>query len=111
MFHVFMNLVCTLACLVLTELQGFAVTPDVAMLGTEVTVLVAALHVSLTLHAFGTFMTMVFRMCWRHGLRKGSSTGDSKQPSEQGVFGFHGVAPLELSCVPTPDGWCVEISG
>lgn len=96
MFHIFVDVVRTLACLVLTELQGFAVTPDVAMLGTEFTVRLAALH------AFRTFMIMVFRMWRRHGLRKGSSTGDCKQRSEQGVFGFHGVAPLELSCVPTP---------
>jgi hypothetical protein len=92
-----MNLVRTLARLVFAVPQGFAITLDVAVLSAQFTVLLAALHVSLMLHTLGTFMIMVFRMWRRHGLRKGSSTGECKQRGKQGVFVFHGVAPLELS--------------
>ena len=81
MFHIFVDVVRTLACLVLTELQGFAVTPDVAMLGTEFTVRLAALH------AFGTFMTMVFRRGGRQGRRKGRRNGEGKKRREKGGGG------------------------
>ncbi|MCO5413853.1 hypothetical protein [Ralstonia mojiangensis] len=92
-----MNLVRMLARLVFAVHQGFAITLDVAVLSAQFTVLLAALHVSLMLHTLRTFVIMVFRMWRRHGLRKGSSTGECKQRGKQGVFVFHGVAPLELS--------------
>ncbi|MCT7298617.1 hypothetical protein N5J06_12325 [Ralstonia sp. CHL-2022] len=92
-----MNLVRTLVRLVFAVPQGFAITLDVAVLSAQFTVLLAALHVSLMLHTLRTFMIMVFRMWRRHGLRKGCSTGECKQRGKQGVFVFHGVAPLELS--------------
>jgi hypothetical protein len=95
--HLFMNLVRTLARLVFAVPQGFAITLDVAVLSAQFTVFLAALHVSLMLHTLRTFMIMVFWMWRRHGLRKGSSTGECEQRGKQGVFVFHGVAPLELS--------------
>lgn len=45
------------ACLRATELQGFAVASNIAMLDTQFTVRLVALH------AFGTFATVVFRTC------------------------------------------------
>jgi membrane protein implicated in regulation of membrane protease activity len=105
MFHVFMDFMCALACLVFAVPQGFTVTLDVAVLGTEFTVLFVTLHVSLALHALGTFVVVIavviFGMRRRHGLRKRNGTGQRKQRRKQGVFLLHGVAPLELSCMPT----------
>ncbi|KJJ95687.1 hypothetical protein UB44_21770 [Burkholderiaceae bacterium 26] len=97
MLHLFVNVVCMLARLVLAVPQGFAVTFDIAMLGAEFTVLLVALRVPLMLYALGTFMVRVFRTWRGHGLRQGSSTGNGQHRGKQGVFGFHGVAPLELS--------------
>ncbi|WP_316882689.1 hypothetical protein [Ralstonia flatus] len=97
MFHVFMDFMCALARLVFTVPQSFAITLDVAVLSAQFAVLLATLHVSLMLHTLRTFMIVVFRMWRRHGLRKGSSTGECKQRGKQGMFVFHGVAPLELS--------------
>jgi len=90
MFHIFMDFMCALARLVLTVPQGFAITLDIAVLSAQFTVLLAALHVSLMFHTLRTFMIMVLRMRRRHGLRKGSSTGECKQRGKQGMFVFHG---------------------
>jgi hypothetical protein len=96
MFHVFVDFMRALARLVFAVSQSFAVTLDVAVFGTEFTVLFAALHVSLMLHALRPFVITVFRMWRRQGLRKGRGTGDRKQRGEQGMSGLHGW--LLLSC-------------
>ena len=99
MFHVFVDVVRTFACLGVTELQDFAVAPDVAMLGTQFTVRLAALH------AFGTFMTVVFRMCWRHGLQSAPWRAGSRISSARatdGVFLFGSAAGTSL------DAWTLR---
>lgn len=104
MFHVFVDFMRALACLMFAVSQGFAITLDVVVLGTEFTVLLAALHVSLAFHAFRTFVVVITVVIFgmrRHGLRKRNGTGQRKQRRKQGVFVLYGVAPLELSCVPT----------
>lgn len=104
MFHVFVDFMCALACFVFAVWQGFAVTLDVAVLGTEFTVLAVVLHVSLAFHAFCTFVVSVAVVIFgmrRHGLRKRNGSGQREQGRKQSVFVLHGVAPLELSCVPT----------